>query len=94
LTLYKEFNRHLLKVCRAITVHDGHLIIVGMKGHGITMLTKLACFVSNVQFNKMELHPNFTEEEWRQDIRRNIIYSATEDKPLAYVCDEYRITED
>ena len=27
-------------------------------------------------------------------MRKNIIYSAMEDKPLAYVCDEYRITND
>lgn len=39
----------------------------------------------------MELHPNFTDEEWKADMRRNIIYSAQEDKALAYVCDEYRM---
>lgn len=40
----------------------------------------------------MELHPNFTDEEWRADLRKNIIYCASDDKPLAYVADEYRIT--
>ena len=74
--LYKEFNRHLMKVLRAINVHDGHLIVVGMKGYGISMLLKLACFISNIQYNKMELHPSFNDEEWRNEIRRNIIYAA------------------
>lgn len=94
LTLYREFNQHLVKIVRAINIHDGHVIIVGMKGYGIGMLTKLACFVSGIQYNKMELHPNFIDEEWRGDMRKNIIYSAMEDKALAYVCDEYRITND
>ena len=92
LTLYREFNRHLMKILRAVNMHDGHVIIVGMKGFGISMLTKLACFASGIQYNKMELHPNFTDEEWRADMRKNIIYSASEDKSLAYICDEYRIT--
>lgn len=75
-------------------MHDGHVLIVGMKGYGIGMLIRLACFASNIQFNKMELHPNFIDEEWRTEMRKNIIYSASEDKPLAYCCDEYRITND
>ena len=37
-----------MKVLRAINVHDGHLIVVGMKGYGISMLLKLACFVSGI----------------------------------------------
>ena len=94
LTLYREFNRHLLKIVRAINIHDGHVLVVGMKGYGVGMLTRLACFVSGIQHNKMELHPNYIDEEWRADMRKNIIYSAMEDKPLAYVCDEYRITSD
>jgi hypothetical protein len=83
-----------MKIIRGVNMHDGHVIVVGMKGYGISMLTKLACFASGIQHIKMELHPNFIDEEWRSDMRKNIIYSAMEDKPLAYVCDEYRITND
>ena len=80
-----------MKIIRAISMHDGHVIIVGLKGYGIGMMTRLACFAANIGFSKMELHPNFVDEEWRAEIRKNIIQSAAEDKPLAYVCDEYRI---
>ena len=83
-----------MKIIRAVNIHDGHVLIVGMKGFGIGMLTRLACFASGIQMNKMELHPNFIDEEWRTEMRKNIIYSASEDKPVAYVCDEYRITND
>ena len=83
-----------MKIVRAINIHDGHVIVVGMKGFGISMLTKLACFASGIQHEKMELHPNFIDEEWKGDLRKHIIYSAMEDKPLAYVCNEYRITND
>ena len=91
LQLYTELNRHILKIIRAVSMHDGHVIIVGMKGYGISMVTRLACFAANINYNKMELHPNFVDEEWRAEMRKNILQSASEDRPLAYVCDEYRI---
>ena len=80
-----------MKIIRAVSMHDGHCIIVGLKGYGISMMIKLACFAAGIGFNKMELHPNFVDEEWRSDMRKNIITAASEDKPHAYVCDEYRI---
>ena len=80
-----------MKIIRAASMHDGHVIIVGLKGYGISMMTRLACFAAGISFNKMELHPNFVDEEWRGEMRKNIIQAASEDRPLAYVCDEYRM---
>ena len=62
-----------MKIIRAVSMHDGHVIIVGLKGHGISMMTRLACFAAGISFNKMELHPNFVDEEWRGEMRKNII---------------------
>jgi len=62
-----------MKIIRAVSMHDGHVIIVGLKGYGIGMMTRLACFAANIGFNKMELHPNFVDEEWRAEMRKNII---------------------
>jgi len=89
-----EISKHLLKILRAINMHDGHLITVGLKGFGLQIIMKLACFISNIHYVKMEMSQNYTDEDWRQDLRKNIVYSASEDKPLAYVCDEFRITSD
>jgi hypothetical protein len=30
-----EISKHLLKILRAINMHDGHLITVGLKGFGL-----------------------------------------------------------
>lgn len=73
LTLYRELNHHIMKIIRAVSMHDGHVIIVGLKGFGISMMTRLACFAAGIDFNKMELHPNFVDEEWRGEMRKNII---------------------
>lgn len=34
--LYDELIRHLLKILRAINMHGGHLIIVGLRGFAIS----------------------------------------------------------
>lgn len=39
LILYDEMRKHLLKILRAINLHDGHLVLVGLKGFGIKALT-------------------------------------------------------
>ena len=40
------------------------------------------------------MNQNYTDEDWRQDLRKNMVYSASEDKSLAFVCDEFRISDD
>jgi len=46
-------------------MHDGHLITVGLKGFGLQIITKLACFISNIQYSRMEMNQNYTDEDWR-----------------------------
>ena len=48
LILYSEFTKHLLKILRAISQPDGHLIVVGLRGYGITQLLKLAAFIGAI----------------------------------------------
>lgn len=42
----------------------------------------------------MELHPKFTDEDWRNELRRNILYSGQENQPVCFLVDEYRIVKD
>lgn len=64
-----------------------------MKGFGLKALTKLACFISQIQHSRMEMNLNYSSEDWRQDLLRNIVFAAKEDKPVVYMCDEFRISD-
>lgn len=74
LILYNEFIKHLIKILRAINIYDGHLVTVGLRGFGITTLIKLATFILQHHHRQMELHPTFTDDEWKVEVRANIAY--------------------
>lgn len=44
--LYEEFLRHLIKVVRGLAQVDGHMIVVGLRGYGISRLISLASFIN------------------------------------------------
>jgi hypothetical protein len=94
LILYSEFVKHLLKILRAISQPDGHLIVVGLRGYGITQLIKLATFIGAIQYNGMDMSVNFTDDDWLSELRKIITFSIEEDKAACYVVDEYRVTND
>ena len=70
------------------------MIVVGLRGYGITQLIKLATFIANVQFNEMEMSTNFTSDDWLGELRRILTYTIEEDKQACYVVDEYRVQSD
>jgi hypothetical protein len=51
--LIDEFLRHLMKVLRGITLQDGHMIIVGLRGFGINRLVRIASFVCNMKYGSL-----------------------------------------
>jgi len=94
LILYSELVKHLLKILRGIAQPDGHLIVVGLRGYGITQLIKLAAFISQIQYNGMDISNSFTDDDWLNELRRILTYAIEEDKPACYVVDEYRVPND
>jgi len=71
--MYETFTNHLLKILRVITVQDGHLIVVGLKGYGISSLIKIASFICSAKHAKMEIHADYGDVEWQSDIRSRIV---------------------
>lgn len=73
LILFGEINKTLIRVVRAISSSNGHLIIIALKGVGVSLINKLATFQANYIYKDIELHANFNTDEWRSEMRRNLI---------------------
>ncbi len=74
--LYDELVRHLLKILRAINIHGGHLILVGLKGFAVSWLVKLATFITSKNTFFLEMHSEYGTNEWLGDIRTRLISAA------------------
>ena len=74
--LYDELVRHLLKILRAINIHGGHLILVGLKGYAVSWLVKLATFITSKNTFFLEMHSEYGTNEWLGDLRTRLISAA------------------
>jgi hypothetical protein len=57
--------KHLFKIVRAINIHGGHLIIVGLRGFATGELIKLATFIATKQYSTLDMHPDFNDQDWK-----------------------------
>lgn len=65
-----------------------------MKGLGMNSMIKLVTFAAGHVFKEIEIHEGFTDDEWKGELRRAITYCASEDKPLSFFIDEYKLIKD
>lgn len=92
LVIYDELYKNLFKIVRAINIHAGHLIIVGLRGFATGELTKLATFIASKQYSTLEMHPDFNDTDWKQELRQKVIETGQDDKQICFVLEEYRMT--
>ncbi len=84
----------MLKILRVITLPNGHLINVAMKGYGMKSVMKLAAFAANHQLRELEVYEGVQVEDWQGDLRRAVIFCGNEDRPLTFYVDEYKMIRD
>jgi hypothetical protein len=65
LILFSSVRKLIMKIARVITLSNGHLYLIALKGSALSMIQQLASFSANTQFVKHELFPNYAVEEWR-----------------------------
>jgi dynein heavy chain len=94
LMLYNQLSRQMLKMLRILSAPNGHLLNISMKGFGMNIVVKLVSFAAGHTLREIEMHEQFTDDEWKSELRQALIVCATEDKPLTFFIDEYKIKKD
>ena len=79
---------------RILSAPRGHLLNVAMKGLGMNAMVKLVAFAAGHQLREVEMHEGYTDEEWRSELRRALVYCGNDDKPLTFFIDEYKLIKD
>ena len=94
LMLFNQVNKLMLKMLRAISTPNGHLINVAMKGYGMNSVIKLVAMSAGHVLKELEVYEGFQMDEWQGELRRAIIYCGNEDKHVTFVVDEYKMIND
>lgn len=71
--MYDEMYRTLFKLVRAINIHTTNLIVIGLRGFATGELIKLSVFISTKVYTTLEMHPEFSDQDWRQELRNKIV---------------------
>jgi dynein heavy chain len=69
LVIFEFLVDHILKISRMLKQTNGHGLLIGMEGMGRSSATKLAAFVSNIEFFQIEAGQNYTIVDWRADLK-------------------------
>jgi hypothetical protein len=93
LMLFNHLCRIMLKILRAISMPNGHLINVAMKGFGVNHIMKLVSFAAGHILRDIEIYDGYSLDEWHSDLRRAVAYCGNEGKPLTLYLDEYKLVE-
>ena len=90
LMLFNQLSRQMLKMLRIITAPNGHLVHIALKGFGLSSAVKLVAFTAGHTLRELEMHEQFTDDEWRSELRQALLTCAvSEEKPLTLYLDEY-----
>ncbi|GFH30703.1 uncharacterized protein HaLaN_29602, partial [Haematococcus lacustris] len=66
---------HLARMCRVMSMEQGHLIIIGPPGSGRRTLARLACYVSKMSSFEATLKDSQRGFNWR-DMLKNVMHTA------------------
>lgn len=95
LILYKEAICHICRILRAITLSNGHMLIIGIGGTGRSSLCKIATFVCG--YNLYELNINKSEfniNDFRENLKKLYQNTSIDNMKTTFLLNDTQIFDE
>lgn len=69
MVLFNDALQHLTRVHRALRMHRGHVLVIGIGGSGKKSVIKLAAYAANFQIFEISLSRGYNEASFRDDMK-------------------------
>lgn len=85
MVLFNDALEHLTRVHRALRMHRGHVLVVGIGGSGKKSMIKLASFAAGYQLFQIVLSRGYNETFFREDMKRLYNIIGVENKKVVFM---------
>lgn len=94
MVLFRYALEHLSRICRILALPGGCGLLVGVSGCGRQSLTRLATAMMGYNFFQPEITSNYSQAEWRGDLKKVLKEAGGRAKPTTFLFSEAQIKEE
>ncbi|KAK0163654.1 hypothetical protein PV327_007315 [Microctonus hyperodae] len=95
MVLFNDALEHLTRIHRALRMHCGHALIIGIGGTGKRSVVKLASFTADCQLFEISLNRGYNEKSFREDMKKLYNIIGIENKKIVFLfTDSHIVNED
>ncbi|GMI06146.1 hypothetical protein TrVE_jg2421 [Triparma verrucosa] len=92
LVMFQFAIEHVSRISRVLKMDGGNALMVGVGGSGRQSVGKLATFMAfQIEPKQIEISKNYTDVEWREDLKKVLIQAGNGDKPMVFLFSDSQI---